>query len=484
VLSQLLIVPLVGGVLAWGTQSLDRRAPRWIAAITLLIALGLTAAIGLGAPTDGPWLAEVDRPWLPALGVRYHLAVDGLSLPLLALTWVVGLVAVGVSTEEIEVRPGLFHASVLWGLAGVAAVFMAVDLVLFYVAWEFMLVPMYLIIGIWGHERRVHAALRFFLFTQASGLLLLVSIVGLHLVHLDATGALSFDYETLLTTPIDPAVAPWLMMGFFVAFAVKVPVVPLHTWLADAHTEAPTAGSVILAGILLKTGGYGMMRFVGPLFPEASRAFQPLFLTLGAIGVLYGAWLALAQTDAKRLVAYTSVSHLGFVVMAVFAWNPMALQGALFEMVCHGLATGGLFVAVGQLSKRTGTRDLRLLGGALATMPRFSTLTWILALAALGLPGLGNFVAEALCLFGTYQASPVAAAVAGLGLVGAAAYALSFVQRALHGPPSSSTGDLAAGPTSLLALPVVALLVLGFAPRTVLDVSAPAVAHLVDGGLP
>jgi NADH-quinone oxidoreductase subunit M len=289
--------------------------------------------------------------------------MDGLSLLLVLLTVLLGLMAVVASWSEIRERVGFFHFNLLWVLAGIVGVFLALDLFLFYVFWEMMLVPMYFLIGIWGHESRIYAAIKFFIFTQASSLLMLLAIVTLFFLHHQQFGVYTFDYIALLGTPLGPGMAMWLMLGFFVAFAVKLPVVPFHTWLPDAHTEAPTAGSVILAGLLLKTGAYGLLRFVVPLFPEAARAFAPAAMVLGVIGILYGAVLAFAQTDLKRLVAYTSISHLGFVVLGIFAWNEWALQGAVMQMICHGLSTGALFILVGALQERLQTRDMGRMGG-------------------------------------------------------------------------------------------------------------------------
>ena len=262
-------------------------------------------------------------------GIHFHLALDGLSLLLLMLTFLLGIMSVLASWTEIQEAVGFFHLNLLWVLAGIAGVFLAMDLFLFYFAWELMLVPMYFLIAIWGHERRVYAAAKFFLFTQLSGLLMLIAILALYFAHHTATGIFTFEYADLLGTPLSSHAALWIMLGFFVAFAVKLPMFPLHTWLPDAHTEAPTAGSVVLAGLLLKTGAYGMLRFVMPLFPAAAHAFAPVAMVLAVIGILYGAILAFAQTDLKRLVAYTSVSHLGFVLLGIFAWNKLALQGAV-----------------------------------------------------------------------------------------------------------------------------------------------------------
>jgi NADH-quinone oxidoreductase subunit M len=285
---------------------------------------------------------------------------------------------------------GLFHLNLMLVLAGVTGVFLALDLFLFYFFWELMLVPMYFLIDLWGHENRHYAAIKFFLFTQLSGLLMLLAILGLHFLHKEATGEATFDYTKLLHTPMGSTAQMLLMLGFFGAFAVKLPAVPFHTWLPDAHTEAPTAGSVILAGLLLKTGAYGMIRFVVPLFPEAAAVFAPIAMTVGVIGIVYGAILAFAQTDLKRLVAYTSVSHLGFVLLGIFVWNKLALQGAVMQMICHGLSTGALFIIVGELQDRIHTRDMRRMGGLWTVAPRMGAVAMFFAMASLGLPGLGT----------------------------------------------------------------------------------------------
>ncbi len=254
------------------------------------------------------------------------------------------VVSVACSWTEIRKRDGFFYFNLLWTLAGAVGVFLALDLFLFFFFWELMLVPMYFLIAIWGHENRLYASIKFFIFAQGSGLFMLVAILALVFVHYRSTGVLTFDYFDLLNTAMSPSTELWIMLGFFIAFAVKTPIVPFHTWLPDAHTEAPTAGSVILAGVLLKTGAYGLLRFVVPLFPEAAAHFAPVAMALGATGVLYGAFLAFAQTDFKRLVAYTSVSHLGFAVLGIFAWNPWSLGGAVMQMIAHGISTGALFV--------------------------------------------------------------------------------------------------------------------------------------------
>jgi NADH-quinone oxidoreductase subunit M len=359
-------------------------------------------------------------------------------------------------------------------------VFLAVDLFLFYFCWELMLVPMYFLIDIWGHENRHYAAIKFFLFTQLSGLVMLLAILGLYFVHARATGVYTFDYAELLGTAMPAGVATWLMLGFFLAFAVKLPVVPFHTWLPDAHTEAPTAGSVVLAGLLLKTGAYGMLRFVVPLFPGPSHELAPVFMLLGVVGIIYGAVLAFAQTDLKRLVAYTSVSHLGFVLVGIFAWNTLALRGAVMQMVCHGLSTGALFILVGSLQDRIGTRDMGRMGGLWAVAPRMGAVAMFFAMASLGLPGLGNFVAEFLVLLGSWQASIALTSIAAVGLVAATVYALWLMQAVFHGPlrRAFTFADLGVREMAVMVAMMLALVWLGLFPQSVLDVTSVALDGL------
>jgi NADH-quinone oxidoreductase subunit M len=390
------------------------------------------------------------------------------------------MAAVAASWTEIQERVGFFHFNLLWTVAGIMGVFVALDLFLFYFFWELMLIPMYFLIAIWGHENRRYASIKFFLFTQLSGLLMLTAILGLVFVNHRSTGAFTFDYLELLGTPITEGTAFWLMAGFFIAFAVKLPAVPVHTWLADAHTEAPTGGSVILAGLLLKTGAYGIMRFVVPLFPEAASRFAPVAMVLAVIAILYGALLAFAQTDAKRLVAYTSISHMGFVLLGIFAWNGMALQGAVVEIISHAMSTGALFVIVGALQERLHTRDLRRMGGLWSTAPRLGGVALTFALASLGLPGFGNFVGEFLVLLGTYQVSILAAVGAAAGLIGAVIYALWLVQLAFHGANDRRwrLADLSGRETATMAAMIVIVLWLGLYPQPVLDAAGPALTQL------
>lgn len=475
-----------GGLLAWLIERLGSQWSRWTALAALMVDLVLAVALWLRYGTfsvfpDGSgWITEVRWVWIPRFGITFHLALDGLSLLLVVLTLFLGILAVVISWTEIQERVGLFHLNVMWVLAGILGVFLAVDLFLFYFFWEMMLIPMYFLIGIWGHENRIYAAIKFFIFTQASGLLMLIAILGLSVIHYQQTGILTFGYTDLLGTPLEPATAMWLMLGFFVAFAVKLPAVPLHTWLPDAHTEAPTAGSVILAGLLLKTGAYGLLRFAVPLFPEAARAFAPIGMALGVLSILYGAVLAFAQTDLKRLVAYTSVSHLGFVLLGVYAWNELALQGAVMQMITHGISTGALFMLVGALQERIHTRDMRRLGGLWSAIPRMGGVGLFFAMASLGLPGLGNFVAEFLVLVGVYRVSIPMTVLATLGLVAATIYSLRIVQRTFHGdnPEGWAPADLSTREMAAFGVMIVTLVWLGLYPQPVLNTSEPALKGL------
>ncbi len=483
ILVYLIGVLLIAGIVAWLAARRSEQLPRWIALIAIGVDLILTVfvwAAGRSSSETKTWLDEVDWNWVPTFGIHFHLAVDGLSLLLLVLTFFLGIMATLASWTEIREQVGFFHFNLLWILAGIAGVFLAVDLFLFYFCWELMLVPMYFLILIWGHERRVYAALKFFLFTQLSGLLMLIAILALYFIHHQATGAYTFEYSELLGTQMSPRTEFWIMLGFFVAFAVKLPVVPLHTWLPDAHTQASTAGSVILAGLLLKTGGYGLLRFVVPLFPRAAHEFTPAAMVLAVIGIIYGAVMAYSQTDLKRLVAYTSVSHLGFVLLGIFSWNSLALQGAIMTMISHGLSTGALFILVGALQDRLHTRDLDQMGGLWDVVPRLSGTALFFSLGSLGLPGLGDFIGEFLVLLGSYRVSIAITVVASIGVLTSTFYALRMVQRAFQGPNTHAwqPPDLNPREGFMMAVMIVGLLWLGLYPQPVFNTSRQALDYL------
>ncbi len=438
ILCWITFIPFAGGLAAWAAARRDARPARWISVAALAADLVLLLWLWAAQRESGAWpgadvFAVMQLPWIPSLGIGFYLSLDGLSFLLVLLTLVLGLAAVLASWTEIERDSGFFHFNLLSALTGIIGVFVAMDLFLFYFFWELMLVPMYFLIALWGHERRRYAALKFFLFTQLSGLAMLAAILALFFIHGRATGDYTFDFRQLTGTPVSPGAARLILAGFLAAFLVKLPAVPLHTWLPDAHTEAPTAGSVILAGLLLKTGAYGILRFAVPLLPGAAAEFAPAVMVIAVIGILYGAVLAFAQRDIKRLVAYTSISHMGFVLLGIFAWNEIALQGAVVQILCHGVSTGALFILCGALQERMGTRDLERMGGLWNSSPRMGGMWLFFALAALGLPGMGNFVGEFLVLLGAWRVSVPLTALAALGLVVSTVYAVWMIQKTLFG---------------------------------------------------
>lgn len=487
ILPWLILIPFIGGLLCWQGERFGATLPRWIALLTmsLLFGLGLwlwatgnfTLAPAPGA--DPVWAHEFKVNWIERFGITIHLAMDGLSVLMVTLTGLLGVLSVLCSWNEIQNRVGFFHLNLMWILGGVVGVFLAVDLFLFFFFWEMMLVPMYFLIALWGHsgskgKTRIYAATKFFIFTQASGLVMLVAILALVLVHYNATGVLTFNYADLLKTPLTPTAEYLLMLGFFIAFAVKFPVVPFHSWLPDAHAQAPTAGSVDLAGILLKTAAYGLMRFALPLFPNASAEFAPIAHWLGVFAIVYGALLSFAQTDIKRLVAFSSVSHMGFVLIAIYSGSQIALQGAVVQMMAHGLSAAALFILCGQLYERLHTRDMRQMGGIWSRMPYLPAISLFFAAAALGLPGTGNFVGEFLILLGSFEKAMWVTIIAATGLVFGSVYSLIMIHRAHFGAAKSDAPLQGLKPRELImVLGLAALLILlGVYPQPVLDTSA------------
>ncbi|MBA1264209.1 NADH-quinone oxidoreductase subunit M [Stutzerimonas stutzeri] len=486
ILPWLILIPFIGGLLCWVVEHFDQTLPRWIALFTmgLLLGLGLwlwsTGDYSLAPSPDAAstWALEFKHVWIERFGINLHLALDGLSLLMILLTGLLGVLSVLCSWKEIQRHVGFFHLNLMWILGGVVGVFLALDLFLFFFFWEMMLVPMYFLIALWGHSAegkrsRINAATKFFIYTQASGLIMLVAILGLVLVNYHNTGVLTFDYELLLNAELDPAIEWLLMLGFFIAFAVKFPIVPLHSWLPDAHAQAPTAGSVDLAGILLKTAAYGMIRFALPLFPNASVEFAPIAMALGLIGIFYGALLAFAQTDIKRLVAYSSISHMGFVLIGIYAGSELALQGAVVLMIAHGISAAGLFILCGQLYERLHTRDMREMGGLWSCLPWLPALSLFFAAASLGLPGTGNFVGEFVVLFGAFGQWPWVVVIATFGLVFSSVYSLIMIHRAHFGANriERTLKGLDAREAGMILLLALLLVLLGVYPQPVFDIS-------------
>ncbi len=481
----ILLMPLAGGLAAWISGRWSDLWPRWISLGTALLHM-LLLLVTWGVffsrieTGQGGWPMAYKQPWIPQLGISFHLAVDGLSLLLLLLASFLTVLAVLTSWRSVTRSVGFFHFNLLLILTALSGVFIAFDLFLFFAFWEISLLPLYFLIGIWGYENRVHATTKFFIITQGSGLLMLLAILGLVVTHWQSTGVMTFDYLDLVGTPTSDATARWLMLGFFIAFAVKLPVVPFHTWLPDAHTQAPTAGSVALAGLVLKIGAYGMLRFVFPLFPQAAADFTVIAMTLAVAGILYGALLALGQTDLKRMVAYTSISHMGFVLLGIFAWNDLALQGAVIIMLSHGFSAGALFMMVGDLQHRTHTRDLSRFGGLWATMPRMGGVGLFFAMASLGLPGLASFVGEFLVLMGAFQVNVPLTVLASVGLVAATAYSLWMIQKVYYGanPEDWRLDDASGREMAIMTSLIGATLWLGLYPQPVLTTSGHALAQM------
>ena len=484
-LTVLIFLPLCGSLLVFACQrndSLVRPAALLVALAELALSAWALTARTFVQPAGAPagFFLFQDLPWIERFGIRYSIGMDGISLVMVLLTSFITVIAMVVSWQGIRSRVPLYFALLLAMEAGIQGVFLSLDLFLFYLFWEAMLIPMFFLIGIWGHGRRVYSAVKFFLYTFFGSLLMLVAIISLYLMHGTQTGNYSFALAALTRTAVPFGASLPLYGAFLFAFAIKFPLFPLHTWLPDAHTDAPTAGSVILASLLLKTGAYGLIRFGYPLFPEAAHACTPLLYGAAVFGIGYGAWVAFAQADMKRLVAYSSVSHMGFVALGIAAWNPVALSGALAQMVNHGITTGALFALVGMLDERTGSRDIATYGGLWGKVPVLSFFFLLFSMASAGLPGLNNFVGEFLVLVGTFRGSPVASAGAFLGIVLTLVYTVRLVQEVLFGKENRPLplGDLTLREGGVLALLALIDVYLGVQPGPLLDLVKTPIALL------
>ena len=477
-LALITFVPLAGAVivmLAFKKEQKD--AIKWFA--TAVTVLDFLLSIPLWTrfdPTVAGFQFVQKVSWIPAIGVSFHLGVDGISVLLVLLTTLTMIVATLCSYSAIVDREKEYYVCLLLMATGMLGTFMAIDIFLFYVFFEITLVPMYFLIGIWGGSRKLYAAIKFFLYTLFGSVLMLLGILALYFVNYKlGTGTFTFDLTQLYAVgpKIPFPLQSWIFLAFFIGFAIKVPMFPFHTWLPDAHVEAPTAGSVILAGILLKMGTYGFVRFVLPLLPQASQAFVPFMILLSIIGIIYGALVAMAQTDVKKLVAYSSVSHLGFVMLGVFALNHQGILGGQLQMISHGISTGALFLLVGIIYERRHTREISEFGGLSKVMPIYSTLFAITMLSSIGLPGLNGFVGEFLILLGAFAANPYYAAFAVIGIVLGAAYMLWLFQRMFFGtldnPENQKLKDCNAREILYLAPLVVLMFWIGLYPKPFLD---------------
>ncbi len=490
-LSILVFLPLIGACLQvplWKCELWAKRVALGFAAIELMLVGWLLVYTPTVATSLPGYVLLQDLPWIERFGIRYTLGMDGISLLLVALTALITIIAMLVSWQGVKERVALHYLFLLVIESGIMGVFLSLDLFLFYLFWELMLIPMFFLIGIWGHGRRIYAAVKFFLFTMAGSLLMLLAIIVLYLIHGSQSGRYSFALHELVGTAMSPTISIWLYAAFLIAFAIKVPIFPLHTWLPDAHTDAPTAGSVILAGLLLKTGAYGLIRFGYPLFPEAAKSCTTLLLTLAVVGIVYGSWVAYAQTDMKRLVAYSSVGHMGFVALGIAAWTPIALSGAIIQLVNHGITTSALFAMVGMLDERTDTREIAAYGGVWGKAPLLACCFLLFSMASAGLPGLNNFVGEFLVLAGTFRPAPLAAVIAFIGILLPLIYTVRLVQAILFGSERQplAVTDLTLREGVVLAVLALGVICLGTHPAPLLDLLKEPVTILTSssGGGP
>ncbi len=424
-----------------------------------------------------------DLPWIERFGIRYTLGLDGISLLLVLLTAFIMCMAVLISRSSVTKYVAPYHALLLAMTTGIMGVFLAIDLFLFYLFWEVMLIPMLLIIGIWGQGRPVYSAIKFFIFTLAGSFFMLLAVIGLYLIHGGQTGHYTFALPDLLHTSISTSAALWLFGAFLLAFAIKVPIFPLHNWLPDAYRDAPTAGSLILAALLAKTGAYGLIRFAYPLFPAAASLFTPVLLALSVVSILYGSWIAYSQQDMKRLVAYSSFGHMGFIVLGIAAWTPVSLSGSVIQMVNHGITTGGLFVLLGMLEERTQSNDIDAYGGLWGKTPYLSAFLLLFALATVGLPGLNNFVGEFLVIAGVFRHSPWAAVPAFFGIVLVLVYMLRMVQKVLFVRERGHLvlQDISFREGFVLSACAIAIVFLGVYPVPLLDLVKTPIQFLTGG---
>jgi NADH-quinone oxidoreductase subunit M len=487
ILSLIVFTPLVGVVVMLLIPGDNHRAIKGVALVAALATLGFSLVLTGYDPAGAEFQFREDLEWIPAFGMGYRLGIDGISAVLVILTTVLSVVAIVYSFDPIKTRVKEYYATMLLLMVGMLGVFVSLDLFLFYVFWEISLIPMYLVIGIWGGPQRIYATVKFVIYTLVGSLLMLVAILAVAIAHAAAGNDFTFAYEQLRGFPFADGLQAGAFIAFFLAFAIKVPMWPLHTWLPDAHVEAPTAGSIILAGVLLKLGGYGFLRFSLPLLPDAAVEFAPIVIALAIVAILYGAMVSMVQPDLKKLIAYSSVSHMGFVMLGAFVFNVQGLQGAIFQMISHGITTGALFLLVGVIYERTHDRMIAHMGGLNARLPRYAAIFGLFTFASIGLPGLSGFVGEFLVMVGAFQYNGWVAAAAMIVVIISAVYMLWMFQRVFFTVPSGwmrrwwpSLKDMTRLEWVALAPLIVLVVVLGVYPAPVLDLTQAPVDRIIE----
>ena len=468
---------LAGGLISWILGRWSKQLPKYISLAALLFALYILIIMWhfIATPTPLPWKIEYIIKWIPAFGISFHLAIDGLSYIMIFLTFILGIIAVLFSWNSIHEKTGFYFFNLLWMLAGITGIFLAIDLFLFYFFWEVMLIPLYFIMLLWGGENRNKSAFKFLVYTQGSSLLMLISILILSFLYTQKANVITFDYNELIMDPVRPGASLLLMGGFMIAFFVKFPIIPFHGWIPDAFSSSPVGANI--TGLLIKTGAYGMFRFAIPLFPKAAMILSPYMMTLGVITIIYGAILAFSQTNIYRLIAYSTISHMGFVLLGLFAFTEMAYQGVIIQMIASALSSCGLLLIAAIIRQRTGSDDLQSMGGLWKKVPILSGFTLVFALASLGLPATANFVAEFMILAGTFKINILMTCLACIGLVISAVYALRLVQKFAYGSVSDNKEIADASPLARIILGALIILTIGIGlfPQSLINRAKPAI---------